>query len=70
VTIDLEARSATLIPALTTFSSDKRNTGFGPDVRVPGGRLHHTLEVQEHMTYYLQVWSPGKSSGEYALTVK
>jgi hypothetical protein len=70
VTIDVEARSATLIPALTTFSSDKRNTGFGPDVRVPDASLHHTMEVQEHMTYFLQVWSQAKSSGAYALTVK
>jgi tetratricopeptide (TPR) repeat protein len=70
VTIDIQARSATLIPALTTFSSDKRNTGFGPDVRTPGASLHHTMEVQEHMTYFLQVWSQGKSSGEYSLVVK
>jgi hypothetical protein len=70
VTIDLQNRSATLIPALTTFSSDKRNTGFGPDVRTPGAGLHHTMEVQEHTTYFLQVWSQGKSSGAYSLTVK
>jgi hypothetical protein len=70
VTIDIQARSATLIPALTTFSSDKRNTGFGPDVRVPGGSLHHTFEVEEHRTYFLQVWSQARSSGEYTLTVK
>jgi len=70
VTIDIQARSTTLIPALTTFSPDRRNTGFGPDVRVPGGSLRHMLQVEEHRTYFLQVWSQARSSGEYTITVK
>lgn len=70
VTVDVESRSATLIPALTTFSSDKRNIGFGPDVRKPGENLHYTMEVQEHQIYYLQVWSQARTSGAYSLTVR
>jgi hypothetical protein len=70
VAIDIQPHSSTLLPALTTFSSDKRNTGFGPDVRLPGASLHHVLEVQEHMTYFLQVWSQAKTSGAYSITVK
>src|ERR1044071_5921640 len=70
VTIDIRPRSTTLLPALTTFSSDRRNTGFGPDVELPGSSLHHTIEVQEHLTYFLQVWSQHKSAGEYSLIVQ
>jgi hypothetical protein len=70
VTIEIQPRSSTLRPALTTFSSDKRNTGFGPDVRTPGASLHHVLDVQEHMTYFLQVWSQAKTAGAYSITVK
>jgi hypothetical protein len=70
VTVEVESRSATLIPALTTFGPDKRNAGFGPDVRTPGARLRHTMAVEAHRTYYLQVWGQAKSSGAYALTVR
>ena len=70
MTIDIENQSSTLIPALTTFSPERRNTGFGPDVRTPGASLHHTIEVQEHQTYYLQVWSQALSFGKYTLTIQ
>jgi tetratricopeptide (TPR) repeat protein len=70
VTIELENRSSMLIPALTTFGADKRNTGFGPDVRTAGGSLRHTMAVEAHRTYYLQVWGQARSSGEYTLTVR
>jgi hypothetical protein len=69
VTIELDNRSATLIPALTTFGPDKRNTGFGPDIRTPGGSLRHTMAVEAHQTYYLQVWGQARTSGAYTLTV-
>jgi hypothetical protein len=69
VSIDITGESATLIPALTTFGSDMRNSGFGPDVRTPGASLHHTLPVQDQTTYYIQVWSQGKSSGKYSLLI-
>src|SRR5262249_6488596 len=39
VTIELKNESATLIPAITTFTSDRRNSGFGPDVQTPGANL-------------------------------
>ena len=42
-------RSTTLIPALTTFSPEMRNSGFGPDIRTPGATLRHTLEVVENL---------------------
>jgi hypothetical protein len=70
VTIDIQNESPTLIPALTTFTPEKRNAGFGPDVRTPGGNLKHTMEVVEHQTYFLQVWSQALSFGKYTLTIQ
>jgi hypothetical protein len=70
VKIDLRNHSATLIPALTTYSSEMRNIGFGPSVRVPGGDLHHSFEVMENQTYYLQIWSENGTAGAYSLTVE
>jgi hypothetical protein len=70
VTIDLQTRSSTLIPALTTFGTDKRNMGFGPDIRTPGQSLRHTMAVEAHQTYYLQVWAQGGTAGEYSLTIR
>jgi hypothetical protein len=70
VTIELENRSSTLIPALTTFGPDKRNTGFGPDIRTAGQSLRHTMAVEAHQTYYLQVWAQARSSGAYSLTIR
>ena len=58
-----------LIPALTTFHPDRRNSGFGADVRNPGADLRHRLQVEEGRTYYLQVWSQSSSSGDYTLVV-
>lgn len=69
VTIEIENQSDSLIPALTTFNAERRNTGFGPDVRTRGASLHHTMHVEEHQTYYLQVWPQALSFGKYAMTV-
>jgi len=69
VTIELENRSPTLIPALTTFGPDMRNSGFGPDVHQPGASLHHTMAVEAHRTYFLQVWAQARTSGSYSLTI-
>jgi hypothetical protein len=69
VSIEIRNRSGTLIPALTTFGPDRRNSGFGPDLRTPGENLRHKMEVREHQTYFLQVWSQGSSSGGYTLRV-
>jgi hypothetical protein len=70
VSIDVGGVSSSLIPALSTFGSDMRIIGFGPDVRKPGTPLHHTMAVEEGATYYVQVWSQGKSSGTYTLRVE
>ena len=69
VAIDIENRSSTLMPAVTTFAPDMRTTGFGPDVHAPGDSLHYAIAVQEGSIYYLQVWSQGKTSGDYSLTL-
>jgi hypothetical protein len=70
VKVELRNHSATLIPALTTYSSEMRNIGFGPDVRTPGGDLHYSFEVVENRTYYLQIWSEDRTAGVYSLTVE
>jgi hypothetical protein len=70
VNVTLRNKSATLIPALTTFSPEMRNTGFGPDVRSPGSHLRHSFEVTENQTYYLQVWSVSNTAGEYQLLIE
>jgi hypothetical protein len=69
VSIEIKNASSTLIPAITTFHPDRRNSGFGPDLKTPGADLHHRLDVQQNQTYYLQVWSQASSSGKYTLTV-
>ena len=70
VTIDVENRSATLIPALSLFGPDKSTLGFGPDVRTPGASLKKTMNVELNQTYYFQIWSQGSSSGNYSVTVE
>jgi hypothetical protein len=70
IKVSLRNHSATLVPALTTYSSEMRNIGFGPDVRTPGADLRHSFEVVEHQTYYLQVWSEGSTAGAYSLTIE
>ncbi len=70
VKITITNHSATLIPALSTFFPDKRSSGFGPDIKIPGGNLSHTMEVLENQTYFLQVWSRFNSAGAYSLLVE
>jgi tetratricopeptide (TPR) repeat protein len=70
VTIEVKNESATLIPAITTFGTDRRTTGFGPDIRKPGADLKHTMEVTDFQVYYVQVWSQGRTSGRYTLTIR
>jgi hypothetical protein len=69
VTIEIRNDSATLIPAVTTFNPDRRNQGFGPELRRPGLGLHHTIEVEKDQIYYLQVWSQAASAGAYTLRI-
>jgi hypothetical protein len=47
-----------------------RSSGFGPDIKTPGGNLRHTLDVQENQTYFLQVWSRSNTAGKYSLLVE
>jgi tetratricopeptide (TPR) repeat protein len=70
VNVTVRNRSTTLIPALTTYSPEMRNIGFGPDLRTPGATLRHTFDVVENQTYYLQVWSENSTSGDYSLIVE
>jgi hypothetical protein len=69
VTIEIRNRSDSLIPGVTTFNTDRRNMGFGPEIRKPGLSLHHTIDVEKDRIYYIQVWSQAGSSGAYTLRV-
>jgi hypothetical protein len=70
VSFKLTNRSTTLIPALSTFGPDQRSSGFGPDVRIPGANLRHTLEVLANQTYYIQIWSQGNTAGAYSFIIE
>ena len=70
VKVTIHNRSATLIPALTTFTTDMRSSGFGPDVRAPGANLEHSFAVEAHKKYFIQVWSQADTSGDYTLTIR
>ncbi len=70
VTIDLRNSGTSLIPALTTFDSQRRTTGFAPEVQKPGAGLQHTFSVQSGQTYYLQVWAAAETAGNYTLTIQ
>jgi tetratricopeptide (TPR) repeat protein len=69
VKVAIHNRSATLLPALTTFNPEMRSTGFGPDVRTPGANLEHSFEVEANKKYFVQVWSQSNTAGEYSLTI-
>jgi hypothetical protein len=69
VKVTIQNHSATLLPALATFYPDMRSSGFGPDVRTPGGNLDHTIDVDANKKYFIQVWSQANTAGEYSLTV-
>jgi hypothetical protein len=70
LTIDIVSKNSTLVPGLSTFAPDLRHIGFGPDVKQPGGSLHHVMNVEANQTYYVQVWAKGDSAGAYTLTIK
>jgi hypothetical protein len=69
VTIEIHNLSESLIPGVTTYNTDHRNMGFGPEIRKPGQGLHHTIDVDKDRVYYIQVWSQAGSSGAYTLRV-
>jgi hypothetical protein len=70
VRVEIKNRSATLIPALTVFSPDRRTSGFGPDIRMPGANLRHNFTVKPKQTYFIQIWSQANTSGAYSLTIE
>jgi uncharacterized protein YutE (UPF0331/DUF86 family) len=70
ISVSIQNRSVTLIPALTTFSAEMRHTGFGPDIRTPGAHLRHQFDVVENQTYFIQVWSENNTYGEYSVTIE
>jgi hypothetical protein len=69
-TIEIQNRSKTLVPALTTFTPEMTNNGFGPKLTAPGSDLHFSMKVDSGKTYYIQVWGQSKTAGEYSLTIK
>ena len=66
----IQNRSQTLIPALTTFTPEMTNNGFGPTLTAPGSNLHFSMQVESGKTYYIQVWGQSKTAGDYSLTIK
>jgi hypothetical protein len=70
VAIEIQNRSKTLIPALTIFTPEMTNNGFGPKLTAPGSDLHFSMKVESGKTYYIQVWGQSKTAGDYSLTIK
>jgi hypothetical protein len=70
VTIEIQNRSKALIPALTTFTPEMANNGFGPKLSAPGSDLRFSMKAESGKTYYIQVWSQSKTAGDYSLTIK
>ena len=68
--VEIRNRSDTLIPALVTFSPERRPLGAGPEIRVPGSNLSYTFQVTPGRIYYIQVRSREGTAGEYSLTVR
>ena len=69
VSIELQAHSKSLIPALTTFTSDWRSTGV-PPIADSTGRIRYSMAVEEKHTYYVEVRPLGSTAGEYSLTIQ
>ena len=70
VNVTIINHSSTLVPALQVFAPDKRTLGFGPDVRTPGANLRHSFDVVEGEMYYLQVWTPLSTAGQYSMIIE
>jgi hypothetical protein len=70
VSIEIRNRSDTLIPALTTYSANHINLGFGPEVRKPGAGLRHSLAVEKDQIYYVRILSQAGTAGAYTLRVE
>ncbi|MGD0870840.1 MAG: hypothetical protein ABSB88_14880 [Bryobacteraceae bacterium] len=70
VAIEIQNRSKTLIPALTTFTPEMTNSGFGPKLTAPGSGLRFSMKVESGKTYYIQIWGQSRTAGDYSLTIK
>jgi len=70
VDIEIQNRSQTLIPAITTFTPEMTNNGFGPKLTARGSNLRFSMKVESGKTYYIQVWGQSKTAGGYSLTIK
>lgn len=68
--IEIRTRSATLIPALTIYSSDHRANGSAPEVKTAGANISYTFPTKPTETYYVQVSGQAKTAGAYTLTVQ
>lgn len=69
VHVDVQNRSATLIPAVTVFSPDRRTLGIAADVRTAGANLTRSVQAIPEQLYYVQVWPQLKTAGEYSLII-
>ena len=70
VSIEIQNRSKTLVPALSTFTPDMRFRAFGPNVLGPGAGLTYQMPVAAGQIYFVEVRSQSGSAGEYSLSVK
>jgi hypothetical protein len=68
--VEIHSRSTSLIPALMTYSSDRRAAGSAPEVKTAGANLSYTFPVKPRETYYLQVSGQAKTAGAYTLNVQ
>jgi hypothetical protein len=70
LTIDLVSHNDTLVPGLSAFAPDRRNIGFAPDVKGPGGSIHYAMQLEANQWYYIQVFTKNDTTGPYSLTLK
>jgi hypothetical protein len=68
--VTLQSQSKSLVPALTTFGSDRQPIQYAVDGVEAGGKLTRSIDVEEHRVYYVEVWGQAKSSGPYTLSVR
>ncbi|HLI85375.1 MAG TPA: hypothetical protein VKV17_15780 [Bryobacteraceae bacterium] len=70
VRVEIQNRSATLIPAVTIFSPDRRALAFAADTRAAGANLTRGFQAAPGQVYYVQVWPQAKTAGEYSMTIR
>lgn len=69
VTIEIQNRSDTLIPALTMYNGERRNLGFAQEQRKPGANVRYVLDADKDGVYYIQISSQAGTAGAYMLRV-